>query len=262
MSAAFLPHRQILDGVLVVNEVVDLAKRSKESCFIFKLDFMKAYESVCWDYLDYMMGRLGFCDQWRLWMRACIFAGQISILENGSPTKEVSVQKGLRQGDPLAPFLFLIASEGLSGLMSKAIELGKFYPFTVGDGLQISLLQYADDTLFIGQQRWENLWVLKTVLRSFELVSGLKVNFHKSSFIGVNVDDRFLYGASCFLNCVIGQVPFKFLGLPIGANPRRFVTWKPVIDMMNKRLAGWKGRHLSLGGRIVLVNSVLSALPL
>lgn len=94
----------------------------------------------------------------------------------------------------------------------------------------------------------------------FEMVSGLKVNFHKS--IGANVDDMFLSGASCFLNCVIGHILFRFLDLPIGANPRRVEMWRPIIEMMRKKFAGWKGRNLSLGGRIVLVNSVFSSLSL
>lgn len=88
------------------------------------------------------------------------------------------------------------------------------------------------------------------------------MNFFKSSLTGVNVDDYFLNAASTFLFCSIGKLLFKFLGLPIGANPRRVSTWQPVIDRIRKKLTSWKGRRLSLGGRIVLINSVLSSLPL
>jgi hypothetical protein len=93
--------------------------------------------------------------------------------------------------------------------------------------MPISILQYADDTLCIGEATVENLWVIKSVLRGFEMASGLKVNFSKSCIMGVNVSNDFLNLASGFLNCRIGQVPFIYLGLPVGANPRLASTWRP-----------------------------------
>jgi hypothetical protein len=89
-----------------VNEVVDLAKKSGKGWLIFKVDFEKAYGSVDWSFLDYMLGRFGFCDKLRGWMRACVFAGNMSVLVNGNATEEIDIQRGLKQGDPLAPFLF------------------------------------------------------------------------------------------------------------------------------------------------------------
>ncbi|PNX59645.1 ribonuclease H, partial [Trifolium pratense] len=82
----------------------------------------------------------------RVWMRACVCAGSRSVLVNGSPTKEINIPKGFKQGDPLAPFLFLVA-EGFSGIMRKAVEVNCFKGFIVGQqGVVISHLQYADDT--------------------------------------------------------------------------------------------------------------------
>lgn len=106
-QSAFLKGRHLVDGVLVVNEVVDLAKKSKRQCLILKVDFEKAYDSVDWSFLEYMMKRVGMCDKWVRWMKACVFEGNMSILVNGCPTEEINVQRGLKQGDPLAPFLFL-----------------------------------------------------------------------------------------------------------------------------------------------------------
>jgi hypothetical protein len=93
-------------------------------------------------------------------------------------------------------------------------------------------------------------------------MSGLKINFSKSKLYGVNIDDNFMVAASSFLYCCVDSLPFKFLGLPVGSNPRRISTWSPVIDNMKKRLNVWKGRHLSIGGRVTLINSVLSSIPL
>jgi hypothetical protein len=128
-----------------------------------------------------MLLRFGFCDKWRAWMRACICAGNMSVLINGSPTGEINIKRGLKQGDPLAPLPFLLVAEGLGLIMRRAVELNLFRPFLLGrEEVPISILQYADDTLCIGEACVENLWVLKAMLRGFEMASGLKVNFSKS----------------------------------------------------------------------------------
>lgn len=116
-QTAFLANRNILDGIVVINEVVDYVQRSKERSCILKIAFEKAYDSVSWEFLDYMMRRVGFCEKWRRWIRMCTFSRSCSVLVNGSPTEEFSIQKGLKQGDPLASFLYLLVAESLSGLM-------------------------------------------------------------------------------------------------------------------------------------------------
>jgi hypothetical protein len=223
-QSAFLPNREILDGVLVVKELLDLAKRRKDKSLMFKVDFERAYDTVNWKFLDYMMVRMGFAGEWRRWIRACVCQSSMSVLVNGSPTEDFSVGKGLRQGDPLSPFLFLIIAEGLTCLMSKAVEIGRFHGYTVNNNISFHTLQFADDTIIVGEGTWDNLWTIKTVLRSFELVSGLKVNFFKSKLYGVNLEDNFLQASSAFLHCGVESIPFKFLGIPVGANPRRKTT--------------------------------------
>jgi hypothetical protein len=260
-QSAFIKGRSLADGVVVVNEVVDLAKRSKKECVIFKVDFEKAYDLVSWSFLEYMMIRMGFGNKWRKWMKACVCNGQLSVLVNGCPTEQINISKGLKQGDPLAPFLFLLVAEGLSAPSQRAVTLGFFKGFQVSAEVSVSLLQYADDTLFIGEACVENLWSMKAILRWFELVSGLKVNFSKSRLFGVNIPPNFLEGAASFLHCIIGSLPFIYLGLPVGANPRRTSTWDPVIKTIEKRLFSWRNRYVSLGGRVVLINTVLASIP-
>ncbi|MCI28315.1 LINE-1 reverse transcriptase like [Trifolium medium] len=126
-----------------------------------------------------MLHRFGFCEKWIDWIRVCVFAGNLSVLVNGSPTPEISIQRGLKQGDPLAPFLFLLVVEGFSGVMRKAVESNLFKGVSIGrESVVISHLQYADDTVCIGEPSVENLWSLKAILRGFEMASGLKTWFN------------------------------------------------------------------------------------
>lgn len=187
-------------------------------------------------------------------MKACIFSGSVLVLVNGSPTKEFQMEMGLRQGDSLAPFLFLIAAEGLYGLFKKSVDYGFFEALNLGTDSSYHILQYAYDTLIMCKNSRENLWCLKAVLRIFELVSGL--------LVGLNVDLEELRTTSQFLYCRLGEVPFKFLGIPVGANPRLSSTWRRMVKKIRDRLSTWMNRQLSMGGRITLVNSILASLPL
>ncbi|GAU27881.1 hypothetical protein TSUD_159750 [Trifolium subterraneum] len=231
-QSAFLKGRLLVDGVLAINEVVDWAKKAKQECLVFKVDFEKAYDSPF------------RTSKWE-------------------PNGAIDISKGLKQGDPLAPFLFILVAEGLGSLMKKGVELGFFKGVKIcNSGAIMSHLQYADDTIFVGEACVENLWTTKAILRWFELISGLKVNFFKSKLYGINVCDDFINVAASFFKCKVGKLPFIYLGLPVGANPRRAATWNPVIEVLQKRLASWKNKYVSLGGRVVLLNSVLSAIPI
>ncbi|MCH84208.1 RNA-directed DNA polymerase (Reverse transcriptase), partial [Trifolium medium] len=183
------------------------------------------------------------------------------VLVNGSHTEEITIQRGLKQGDPLAPFLFLLVVEGLGGLMKKSVALNRFNGFEVGQqNVVISHLQYADDTLCVRKATVENLLTLKAILRGFEMVSGLKVNFAKSCLLGVNIYLSFMRSTSIFLNCGLETVPFRYLGLSVGANPRSLSTWEPMHDSLKKRLSTLGNKYVSLGGRIVLLNLVFNAI--
>lgn len=241
-QSAFVKGRNLVDRAMVINEVVDFARRANRECLILKVDFEKAYDTVEWSFLEFMLKRVCFCPKWVAWMKACVFGGNMSILVNGTPTatEEICIQRGLKQGDPLAPFLFPLVAEGFSGLMRNAVNSNSFKGFDFrNNGLVVSHLQYADDTLCIGEASVENLWTLKALLRCFEMMSGLKVNFAKSCLIGVNVEREFMEAACNFMNCREGSLPFKHLGLPVGANPRSASSWEPLLECLHKRLNSW-----------------------
>ena len=128
---AFIEGRHMLRSVLITNEIIDEAKNNHKPCLIFKIDFEKAYDSVSWEFLLYMLRRFGFSSRWIKWIEG-IKSMSISVLVNGSPTTEFLPQKGIRQGDPLAPFLFNVVVEALSGLLRKAIAENMYKGYPVG----------------------------------------------------------------------------------------------------------------------------------
>ncbi|PNX82715.1 cysteine-rich receptor-like protein kinase [Trifolium pratense] len=175
-QTAFVKNRQILDGILIANEVVDEARNFKKDLLLFKVDFEKAYDSVDWGYLDAVMGRMAFPNLWRKWIRECVCTATASVLVNGSPTDEFPLRRGLRQGDPLSPFLFLLAAEGLNVLMEAMVARNLFTGYSIGGqgSVSVSHLQFADDTLLMGTKSWANVRALRAVLVLFETMSGLK----------------------------------------------------------------------------------------
>ncbi|GKV11938.1 hypothetical protein SLEP1_g23150 [Rubroshorea leprosula] len=259
---AFIKGRQLVDGVVIANEVIDEAKRRRKKSFVFKVDFEKAYDKVYWNFIDYMLDRMAFSATWRRWIQECLKSSMVSILINGSPTRQFPVTKGIRQGDPLSPFLFLIVVEGLNGLMTVAIDKKLYKGVEVGkDTVTVIHLQFVDDTIFFGEASEQNVRTIKCILRTFEMAAGLKINFGKCQLMGIGVDDDWRNKMAYRLGCKEGEFPIKYLGIPIGGNHRRLKMWQPLLDSVTKKLLSWKGWYLSQGGRITLINSVLSSLP-
>ena len=262
-QSAFIKGRHILHGIVILNEVVEEARRSKKPVMIFKVDFEKAYDSVSWSFLDYMLFRLGFCPKWRSWISACLHSASICVLINGSPSKEFTPTRGLRQGDPLAPLLFNIVGEGITGMMRQAVHKNLFRSFLVGKNREpINILQYADDTVFVGEAVWDNIHAIKAILRGFELASGLKINFAKSQFGVIGDGVNWAREAANNLNCRQLECPFLYLGIPIGANPSSQLVWEPIITKFKSKLAKWAQKNISMAGKVTLINSVLNALPI
>nr|GEV01452.1 RNA-directed DNA polymerase, eukaryota, reverse transcriptase zinc-binding domain protein [Tanacetum cinerariifolium] len=132
---------------------------------------------------------MGFDSKWCGWIRACLESTTSSVLVNGSPTKKFALERGIRQGDHLSPFLFLIVAESLNVAMQEVVQGGLFDGVKVGeDGIEVSHLQYANDTIFVGDWNRRNIISLMKLLKCFQMASGLKVNLNKSTLFGIGVE--------------------------------------------------------------------------
>uniref|UniRef100_A0A2N9IAI6 Reverse transcriptase domain-containing protein n=1 Tax=Fagus sylvatica TaxID=28930 RepID=A0A2N9IAI6_FAGSY len=261
---AFVGGRQILDSVLVANESLDSHMKSGSPGMLCKLDIEKAYDHVNWNFLLYMLRRCGFSERWRHWIYTCVSTARFSVLVNGRAHGFFSSSRGLRQGDPLSPLLFIIVMEALSRMLSRAVSGGYISGFSVGNStgveLSISHSLFADDTLIFCGADSEQAWYLRGVFIWFQAISGLKINLSKSELVPVgpvpNVPE--LAG---IMGCSVASLPLTYLGLPLGASFKMKSIWAEVVERMEKRLAGWKRLYLSKGGRVTLIKSTLSSIP-
>ncbi|GKA61680.1 putative RNA-directed DNA polymerase, eukaryota, reverse transcriptase zinc-binding domain protein [Tanacetum coccineum] len=152
---------------------------------------------------------------------------------NGSPSNEFKMERDLRQGDPLSPFLFLIVAEALQVCILDACNKGLYNGVSLaGCGANVSLLQYAGYASFFGND--------------------LKVNISKSRILGVGVSEAEIEAVASSIGCAHGTFPFSYLGLPVGKKMRLKEGWNAIIDRFRDKLSSWKAKNLSTGGRLHL----------
>ncbi|GKC48064.1 reverse transcriptase domain, reverse transcriptase zinc-binding domain protein, partial [Tanacetum coccineum] len=208
---------------------------------LFKVDFKKAFDSVNWAFLKDIMCKMGFGVKWCNWIHGCLSSALVSIFVNGSPTNEFFMERGLRQGDPLSPFLFIIMVEALQVLFLEACSKGIYNGiYLCNEGPNISLLQYADDALIFGVWSRRNVKNLVSILSCFEDMSSLKVNLSKSSLFGVGANFNTVNNMAYFINRKADRTPFTYLGLPVGKDKSTCRSWSEMVEKFTKRLSLWK----------------------
>ena len=187
------------------------------------------------------------------------------MLDHGEADGFFPSSKGLRQGDLLSPYLFIMGMKVLSALIRRAVEGGCITGCRIqrgrGQAVSISHLLFADDAIVFCEAKKEDMTFLSWTLCWFEAASGLRINLAKSEIIPVGEVDEILEMA-VELGCKVGQLPSTYLGLPLGAPNKAGYVWDGVEERMRWKLALWKRQYLSKGGRITLIKSILASMPL
>jgi hypothetical protein len=258
-QTGFLSGRRISENIVYAADILRCCHNRKAPTLVFKIDFRKAFDSVNWGSLISILRARGFDDRWCEWMDRILTTGHTAVLLNGVPGDWIRCRNGLRQGDPLSPYLFIIVADVLQRLIRTACSAGELcHPLSAS--VPCPVLQYADDTLIICKAEASAASRLRTILDNFADATGLAINYHKSCLIPMFVDpsdERLMAEA---LGCSISSFPQPYLGLPLSPTKLPISAYAPLIMSFDRRLSGWQALLLSSGGRLVLCNAVLNNL--
>ena len=263
-QSAFIPGRLITDNSLVANEVSHFIDTDQsEGVMSLKLDMSKAYDRMEWGFLEAVLLRLGFSRHWIQLVSQCVSTVRYSFLVNGKQCGNLSPTRGLRQGDPLSPYLFLLGAEVFSALLEEKVRLRHLQGVRICEGAPVvSHLLFADDSLLFGKATVQECRAIQEVLDEYALASGQQVNFSKSDIVfsrGVSESNQL--SLATILGVSIVPKHEKYLGLSTVVGRNRTETFAYIREQLSQKLEGWQGKLLSGAGRDILIRVVAQALP-
>jgi len=223
-------------------------------CCALKLDMRKAYDHVEWPYLQAIMTKLGFHQLWVSMIMRLVSTVSFSVLFNGDRLESFNPTRGIRQGDPISLYLFLLAAEGLSCLIKARIQSSNLKGIMVAPSAPVvSHLLFADDSLLFFRASTENAWEIHDVLQVYCRASGQQVNMEKSSI-------HFAKGVSATIRGeIMDELSVrseKYLGMPSAVGASTNGAFNYLKDKVWKRVQGWMEQSLSAGGKEVLIKAV------
>ncbi|KAL9687478.1 hypothetical protein QQ045_031881 [Rhodiola kirilowii] len=265
-QSAFVPGRLISDNILLAHEVlhyIKSRKNQKVGFFSIKTDMSKAYDRMEWRFLELMLIKLGFPIPWTRLVMECIRSVRYKVKVNNMVIEIPPPQRGLRQGDPLSPYLFLLCAEWLSLKISREVHSQRLKGVKVCHGAPvISHLFFADDCIFFMKATLQNAGRLKAVMERYESISGQRINLAKSEIVfSRNVAEAVKFRIVDTFRVQVVGAHSKYLGLPITFSHNKTEVFKNIVDSTWKRVIGWRETHLSAAGKEIMVKSVLQALP-
>jgi hypothetical protein len=259
-QTGFIRGRCISENFVFAADILNCCHKRNAPTLVIKLDFRKAFDSINWDSLIKILKHRGFPPKFISWIRKLLHTGKTAVLVNGVPGNWINCKQGLRQGDPLSPYLFITVADVLQQLIILACRDGRLaHPLL--DDTPCPVLQYADDTLIIVRATPTAAQNLKEILDNFALATGLSINFDKTTLVPMNVPTNLAASIATTLGTHISSFPQTYLGLPLSATKLPPSAFQPIIDNCDRYLAGWRATLLSKGGRLVLLSAVLDALP-
>ena len=199
------------------------------------MDIAKAFDTVSWLFLLEVLAHLGFSQCWRDWMSLILSASSSRVLINGVPGPRFLHRRGLRQGDPLSPMLFILVMEVLNAMLRKASDSGGFLPLN-DRALRHRASLYADDlVLFLSPVR-QDLEFIQGILSVFGAASGLRTNFAKCSITPIRCSDEDLELVHSCFPCSISDFPCTYLGIPLSVRKLPKAALQPFVDKVFHRL--------------------------
>lgn len=257
-QAGFIPGKFIADNILLATELMKgyNHKYISPRCLV-KVDLKKAYDSVEWSFIQTMLEELSFPQVFVKWVMECITSVSYSILLNGNPIKPVKAEKGVRQGDPMSPFIFAIAMEYLSRCLAELKQNPDFNYHPRCERLCITHLMFADDLLLLSRGDETSLNLIYQAFQKFSHASGLEANLSKSTVYFGGLKDHEMKELQQVLPIPEGALPFTYLGVPLSAKKLTINECKPLVEKVTMKIKSWTTRFLSYAGRLQLITCVL-----
>jgi hypothetical protein len=248
--------RSIIDNVFLEIESMDWVVETNQPMVMLLLDFEKAYDRVEWGFLEGSMSALGFDSTWVRWMRSLCIDSWCSVRINGQISTAFKITLSIRQGCPLAPFLYLFVADCLGYMLEKNEDIkGLKLPGSDGDVID---QEYADDTNFYLEGSLQNLNNTKRGLETFCLAAGAKINWNKSHVIWIaDTPCPFTWGTDVGLHWLQPGETTRYLGFHIGFQVSAETIFTEVLLALRKKLSYWCMTHLSLASRVLIANQVI-----
>ncbi|KAL2225760.1 UNVERIFIED_CONTAM: hypothetical protein Sindi_3051800 [Sesamum indicum] len=263
-QGAFIPGRSIGDNILLAQELLTGYNqvRLPPHCTL-KVDIRKAYDTVEWDFLLAVLQLFGFPQTFTRWIEECVTTAAFSIGLNGNPHGFFEGARGLRQGDPLSPYLFVLVMEVLHlGLLQLIEQDSQFSFHWKCEPAKVFQMGFADDLLLFCRADLNSLGTLKRGLDQFAEWSGLRLNVQKSHVIISRSAQAWKDQILTIMGFQEGQLPMRYLGLPLLSSRLSIPDCQPLLLKIDARINGWEGISLSYAGRIQIIKSVLSAMSI
>jgi hypothetical protein len=255
----FLDDRQITDAIGVAQEALHNIKTKKSKALVLKLDMMKAYDRVDWSFLRLVLLQIGLGLEATDWIMGCVRSTNFFVLVNGNPSGFFKGSRGLRQGCPLSPLLFLLIVEGLVESLRDWLMMVDLKDILVANGFRITHLLFVDDVILFGKGYLQEWQVFKDALDLFCNASGMVFSNQKSQFLEVGWSVEGIVQLKQIFPFDVKSIEegFKYLGFFLKPNCYSFNDWIWLLQKVEKRISNWCHRWLTLGGRFILVKSVL-----
>jgi hypothetical protein len=203
---------------------------------------------------------MGFGELFQKWIALLLYTANTRVIINGVPGGRIQHARGLRQGDPASPLLFVLGMEVLTVIMIKAQELQILSNLASVSPLQ-RVSVYADDVVLFLSPLQTELLAVKTILQAFGGASGLKVNYLKTSATLIRGSAEEEQRVKDMLGCNIVKFPIKYLGLQLALRPLTRAEWQPMIDQATRLVPAWQRGMIGREGHLVLIKAVMSARP-
>ncbi|XP_039057386.1 uncharacterized protein LOC120200684 [Hibiscus syriacus] len=264
-QTSFVAGRSITENIIINQEVIHFMRqlKTKQGWMAIKVDLEKAFDCLQWEFIQDSLTEAGFPPCTIRLIMHCITSTSMQIQWNGEKSSAFQPERGIRQGDPLSPYLFILAMERLGHSIRKCVEEGdwKGYSFS-RQGLSINHLFFADDLMLYAKADLHHEEIIEKTLKEFGYFSGHKVSKRKTHIYFL--PNTTTSTKSSILSCLCFQEVEsmgKYLGVPVLHRRMKITDFDFIFDKFRSKLNGWAARSLSLAGRITLTKSVLSAIP-